>query len=367
MPITAPIRRRATLGLLAGSAATLALPTLHAAAPRRVRYVLAIPTMGLPTANQTSIPRLLGYYEQEGISLEPVLSGAGGISAAVQLVATGDQDIGSGSLTPMMERAAQGQDLGLSFFYNQIRAYHMVIGVPPDSPVKTVQDLKGKLIGVPTLANEGVVVTRFVARDAGMNVDTDVRLIAVGAGAQAAQAVRSNQVAAYVATRGQLAQIERLGISFRPLPLPSKLGELFSAGLFARRDFLQKNRSVAVGVGRAVAKSTLFLLNNPEAAVKLHWKAYPEQVPQGVAPEKALQDALQVLKVQMDVLRFQDHETTRRLGAYRPESVNTLFDVFGWAGKVGSPEQYFSNALVEEINAFDSAKVIEQARNYRVA
>src|SRR5690606_16814360 len=161
-------------------------------------------------------------------------------------------------------------------------------------------------------------------------------------GAQAAQALRSGQVAAYVAPRGQIAQIEHRAGPVRPLPLPPRLREVFGPGLFARREFLEKNRSTAVGIGRAVAKSTLFLLNNPEAAIRRHRKAHPAQVPQGVSQEQALQDALKVLRVQTEVLRFQEHGTARQFGYYRPESLTALLDVFGWSDKVSDPQRYFT-------------------------
>lgn len=360
------LRRRNVLGLMAGSAATLAAPALRAAEPKRVRYVLSIPTMSAIVSNQTSIPKLLGYYEEEGVLVEPVLAGAGGTTAAIQLVSTGDQDIGSGSYTPLMTRAAEGQDMGVSFFYLQVRSFALDVAVQADGPLKTLQDLKGKLIGVPTLANEGVSVTRFLARDAGMNPEADLRFIAVGAGAQAAQALRSRQVDAYVAPRSQVVQIQTLGLQLRSLPLPAKMRDLFGVGLFARRDYLQKNRATAVGVARAVAKSTIFLMTNPEAAVRLHWKAFPEQVPQGLPVEQALQNGVRTLRTQMETLSFQDHETVRQFGQYRPEAVGAVMDVFGWAGKVQNPNSYFINDLVAEVNAFDREKIVQQARNYTV-
>jgi NitT/TauT family transport system substrate-binding protein len=370
-PVTELFRRRRL-----AAATSLLLPSLsllpaarpaRAAQPQRVKYISAFPVMSLIVANQTSIPRELGYFAEEGVQVEHSLSGAGGTTGAVQLVATGDQDIGSGSSTPMLQRASQGQDMGLVFFYNQVRDYSARIGVNAGSPARSFADLKGKAIGVPTLANEGVVFARYAAREAGLNPETDIRFVAVGVGAQALQALRSGQVDALSAVRGVFAQMETLGFQFRYLPLPAATRSLFGPGLFARRDFLQKNRAAAIGVGRAVAKGTLFMLTNPTAAVRIHWKIYPEQMPQGVAPEKALQDALHVLTTQLDGLRFGEGETIRQLGFYRPESVKALFDVYGYGDKIANSSRYFTNELIGEINAFDRDKVIEQARNFKMA
>jgi NitT/TauT family transport system substrate-binding protein len=170
----------------------------------------------------------------------------------------------------------------------------------------------------------------------------------------------------YVAPRSQVVQIETLGVPLRSLALPAKMRDLFGVGLFARRDFLQKNRAVAVGVGRAVAKSTIFMMTNPEAAVRLHWKAFPEQMPQGIPVEQALENGVKTLRTQMETLRFQDHESVRQFGLYRPEAVAALLDVFGWVGKVQNPAAYFSNDLIAEINAFDQEKIVQQARSYKV-
>ena len=360
--VSSPGRRQALRWASAATAVGVLPLPLRAATT--VRYILSIPTMSPAVANQTSIPKVLGFYDQENLRVEPVLAGAGGITGAVQLVAKGDQDIGSGSYTPVMARAAAGQDLGLSFFYEQIRVYPTEVAVLADHAARSIVDLKGKLIGVPTLANEGVAMVRYAARDAGLN-PADIRLIAVGSGAQAGQALRSGQVDAYVAPRSQIRQVESLGIMLRPLPNPPRFKDLFGACLFARRDYIARNRKTVVGVGRAVAKSTVFLINNPEAAIRLHWKVFPEQVPQGVAPEKALQDSLRVMQAQIEGLSFQEGDTVRKFGYFRPQSVAALLDVFGW-NAVQNPSDYFTNDLIDEINSFDAAKIAEQARNYRV-
>lgn len=358
------LRRRSALGLITAAAASASAPGVFAA-PRRVRYVLGIPTMSVAVANQTSIPRLLGYYDQENVNVDPVLAGAAGVSGAIQFVAAGDQDIGSGAYSPLMARAVQGQDMGVAFFYQQVRAYVVEIAVIADKPIRSVADLKGKLIGVPALGNEGVAMTRYAAREARLDPDNDIRMIAVGSGAQAGQALRSGQVDAYVAPRSQIAQLEGLGLSMRGLPGSPRFKDLFGPGLFARRDYIRKNRQAVVGVGRAVAKSTLFLIHNPEAAIRLHWKAHPEQVPQGIAPDKALQDNLRVLRVQIQTLRLQEQDTHGQFGYFRPQSLAAMLDVFGW-NKVANPSDYFTNDLIAEINAFDQAKVIEQARTFKL-
>lgn len=353
--------------LFAGAALSLLLAatSAHAQGQTTVRYIIALPAMLLVTANQTSIPTLLGFYAEEGLKIEATAAGQGGVSVATQLVASGKQDVGSGTHSAIMARAAEGKDLGLSFFYNQIRDFHYVIGTLPNSGVKTMADLKGKQIGVDTLATEGAVIARYFARTAGLDPDRDVTLVAIGRGAQALQAIQSGQVAAISNLEAAFAPMIAAGQEFAFLPLPAGTEKVFGPGLFARREYIEANRKVLVGLGRAVAKSTLFMLHNPEAAVRLHWKMFPEMKPQGIPEEKALKEALNTLRLQSKGYAFLADEP-QLFGRYRPESWHAYLKVYGLSSKIPNPELFYTNALVEEMNNFDRQKIIDMAKSYRV-
>ena len=248
-------------------------PRAQAQSLHQIRYMVALPSMFLVTANQTSVPMQLGYYKEEGLEIVASAAGRGGVSAATQLVASGQQDIGSSSQSGMIARAAEGQDLGLSFFYNQIRDFHYVIGVLPESGIKEIKDLKGKSIGVATLASEGVITGRYFAKAAGLDPDKDLNFVAIGFGAQALHALKTGQVAAISNLESSFVPLEGMGQKFQYLAIPPGTDNVFGPGLFARRDYIEANRKHLVGVGRAVAKGTLFTLTNPEAAIRIHWRA----------------------------------------------------------------------------------------------
>lgn len=352
--------------MLAGSAAMLSWSgAAKAANPQRVRIVSALPTISLVVANQTSLPKQLGYFEEEGVRTEFSLASAGGTTGAAQLVATGDQDIGSGSMSPLLTRAAQGEDMGLVFFYNQLREFHASVATTAESGVKTIADLRGKPVGIPTLAGEGSLIARYVAREAGLDPNV-MRFVAVGVGAQALHALRTNQVAALLMNSGSFAQMETLGANFTYLPMPASAKSLFGPGLFAKRDFVQRNRKAVVGIGRAVAKSTLFLISNPEAAVRIHWKEYPQQIPQGVPMEKALRDAVHVLKTQANGLALPESDRSQQWGQYPTGSWTRFVDYLNLSDRIKDTSRFYTNDLIAEINNFDAQKVIAQAKNFRI-
>ena len=140
---------------------------------------------------------------------------------------------------------------------------------------------------------------------------------------------------------------------------------MFGPGLFAKRDYIAANKKQLIGIGRAVAKATLFMLNNPEAAIRIHWKLYPEQKPKGISEEAALKQGLRTLEVQAKGLVFQPGEP-KEWGRYTPESWAAYLKVYGLTSKIPDSSKFYTNDLVAEINNFDQQKVIEQAKNFRM-
>ena len=337
----------------------------QAQTPQKIRYVIALPAMFLVTANQSSVPEHLGYFKEEGIEVEHVAAGSGGITAAIQLVASGQQDVGSGTQSPLIARAAEGQDLGLTFFYNQIRDFHYVIAVLPDSGITNIQQLKGKTIGVSTLASEGVVTAKYVARTAGLDPNKDLTFVAIGGGAQALQAIKSGQVAAISNLESSFVPMESLGQKFNYLPNPPGTAEVFGPGFFARRDYIDANKKALIGLGRAIAKATLFTMTNPEAAVRMHWQKYPEQKPKGATEEQAMKQALRVLEVQSKGFAYRDDEP-KLWGNYTAKSWAGYLDIYGVSSKIQDPSRFYTNELIDEINKFDAQKVIAQAKNFKM-
>jgi NitT/TauT family transport system substrate-binding protein len=357
------ITRRSAIGLLGAGAASLMLPmpAIRAQGLTKVNYIFAFPAISTIVSNQTSIPSYYGLFEKEGLEVEQNVS-SGGASAAIQLVTNGDQQVASGSIDQVLVRAAAGEDLGLTLFYNQIRRNNTTLVVNQDSPIKTIADLRGKTVGVQSLGSAPEKTLRVVMRDAGLNPDTDVTFVAVGIAAQALQALRGGEVDAYVAALGTVSTMEALGEKFFYPEMPAYLRESIGPGLFTRRDMLESHREQLIGIGRAVAKATVFVKANPEAAVRIHWHVYPEQVPQGLGFDEALANAVDGLVRQIDLLEFQPGETEKKYGYMSDAAIAQLKRIQG-ADDVDS-SLYFSNALVDEINDFDPAEMEELAKAF---
>ncbi|MCC6304230.1 MAG: ABC transporter substrate-binding protein [Rhodobacteraceae bacterium] len=361
------IDRRQLLALLgAGTMAGAAFGPgrLFAQTLTRLKYMFAFPSISNTVSNQTSIPLYYGMYKEAG--LEPEFSpSSGGPNVSIQLVASGDQDIGSGVVEPVLERAAQGDDLGIVYFYNQIRRNNTVIVVNPGGPIQTLAGLAGKTIGVTALGSGPEKIIRLALEENGVNPETQVSFIDVGIGAQALTALRNGDVDAYTASIGTVSTMEALGEQFRQLPMPSWVNDIIGPGLFTSRRYLEANRATVVAVGRIVARSTVFVLNNPEAAIRIHWSLFPEQVPTGQAFDAALARTLVGMERQVEVLRFQDGDTVRKFGYMSPESIDRYLRVIRVRDRISDPGHYFTNDLVDEINDFDAQEMIDLARNFK--
>ena len=104
------------------------------------------------------------------------------------------------------------------------------------------------------------------------------------------------------------AAFETMGAQIRRLPQSPAVAPLFSNGLLTHEDNLRDpaGRRMLVGVGRAIARATLFCETNPTACVRLTWTQYPETRPTGVDDERALLDALGLLNSRLANFRLRE-------------------------------------------------------------
>jgi len=64
--------------------------------------------------------------------------------------------------------------------------------VLPDSPIKTLADLKDKKLGVQSMGSAGTTFARAFVHDAGLDSQKDITFLPIGLGAQAITSIRQN-------------------------------------------------------------------------------------------------------------------------------------------------------------------------------
>jgi NitT/TauT family transport system substrate-binding protein len=329
---------------------------------KKVVFAVTTKDISVGHAAHSSLPQALGYWKDEG--LDVTVTSVEGSAAGLQQLGSGNIHIVS--LGP--EEILIGREKGIKIkgFYVQARETIFRLVVPADSPVQTVGQLRGKVIGVPSLASGSVPFSKALVASVGVDPEKDIKFLAVGVGAPGRLALQQKQVDALALWDTLQASIENSGLSLRRLDVPM-VHQMLGQTLATRDDFVTENAAVLVGFARGIAKATLFGLSNPEAAVRIHWKLYPQTRPQGVDDDKALKDAIHVFNARFQLQRV-DNRSDKRYGIGALEQWEQLKRIYKEQklieGTVPAAD-FYTSALVDQINRFDQDAVIKQAKDHK--
>jgi NitT/TauT family transport system substrate-binding protein len=158
--------------------------------------------------------------------------------------------------------------------------------------------LKGKTIGVTSMASAGVVVARAQLAMAGIDPMTQARIVVAGEGAQTAALLRAKQIDALSQFDTQSALVENAGQTLRQLPL-GPLAPFPGNGFLTLEKTLKARRDDAITVARGFAMGEIFAMTNPEAAIRMLYEVYPQTRPIGKDEATAVSDDVRVLRARM--------------------------------------------------------------------
>lgn len=325
---------------------------------RPLKFGVGLKAMG-PAVINAVIGEALGYNKEEGFTLKPE---ALGTNANVQVaIDKGDVDIGIGVPSFGLPLLAKGEWQGAQNFYEYTYPYKWDVAVRPDSKAKTYADLKGMKIGVSGFGGTEYPVTRNVLKTLGIDPDADVKWVSVGNGVQAGIALQRDVIDALAYYDTGFGQIEAGNIPLRYLPRPDKLPMIGGQFLTARKPFLDKDRALAVGLGRSVAKASIFLQTSPEAGAKAFLSLYPETAPRGSTKEEAIKAV--VHSIGRRVKLYTPPYPGAKIGSINPQEFQTEADMNGL--NVGDLKNFYTNDLINDINKFDHAKIVASAKEYK--
>ena len=328
------------------------------------KVVFAVTTKDISVGHSahSSVPQALGYWKEEG--LDVAVTSVEGSAAGMQQLAAGNLQIVS--LGP--EEIVIGREKGVKIkgFYVQARETIYRLVVPADSPLQKVADLKGKTLGVPSLASGSVPFAKALVASVGIDPEKDLKILAVGVGAPGRLALQQKTVDCLALWDTLQASIENSGMALRRLDLPM-VHEMLGQTLATRDDQVTENAAMLVGFARGIAKATVFGLANPEAAVRIHWKMYPQTKPQTGDEAKALKDALNVFNARFMLQRVDNRPDTRfGIGTLAQwEKLKSIFKDQKFIGGTVPAADLYSAALVDQINKFDRAAIVAQAKAYK--
>jgi NitT/TauT family transport system substrate-binding protein len=233
--------------------------------------------------------------------------------------------------------------------------------------VRSIKDLKGKRVGVTSMASAGVIVARALAKANGLNPDTDISIIVAGEAAQTAALLKSNQVDALSQFDTQFALTMNAGAKLRVLDSP-EIKRFPSNGFVALEEFIATSRKAAVALGRGYARGQVFAIANPEAAIRILWEVYPQTKATGKDEATALRDDLATLKARAANWP-PESGGVKKWGENSIENYNKYVEFLVENGvlkqKIDARE-LVTNELIDDINKFDAAEIQKEAKAYKV-
>jgi NitT/TauT family transport system substrate-binding protein len=282
------------------------------------------------------------------------------------LLLSGRADVGLAQPDPVVIQRVKIK-IPLVSFYAVCRRGTNRFVVNPDSPIQSVRDLKGTRVGVNDLGSGGVIYLRARLKEAGLTLN-DVQLLSVGYGTPSFEALKKKSVDAEVSFTGGIARQRMAGYAVRVLPPTPAEMDQYSFDLFATQSFIAKNPDVIAKIGRATAKATVFLMTNPEAAVRAFWKQYPDRAPKDRNDPRALAYDLAILKSQIHDMAADQLPVDFAWGSQQAAIFDELEAYLASAGQISQPiaaTDLFTNAFAAQYNQFDHPIIVNQARNWK--
>jgi NitT/TauT family transport system substrate-binding protein len=220
-----------------------------------------------------AVPKAIGLFKQNGIDANLIT--ADGSTAALQRLGTGDAQIAFAGPLATIKAAAKG--LPVKTYAGQSLNFPYKIATLAGSPVKAVADLKGKTLGVTSLASNTYLTARAKLHTANLDPDKDVKVVVVGTATSSLAALQKHKVDAIVNFSDNFDYMKSTGAKLAFLPDdPSEQG-LFDVAFNARKSNLDDpaKADVIARTTRAMFAGMLWSIVHPEAAMRIGCKEFP--------------------------------------------------------------------------------------------
>ncbi|MGY1753874.1 ABC transporter substrate-binding protein [Blastococcus sp. SYSU D01042] len=306
----------------------------------------------------------MGYFEEENLTVDTV--NADGSVAAVQAVAGGNGDItpaDAGSILAGIQSNVPVKAVG-----GLVQNWPWQIATLPGSDITSGEDLEGKKLGVISLASGSAPYARAFIRDAGLEPDSDVELLPVGVGAQAAAALTGGDVDALALYGQAYTVIENSGTELEYLDNPDMFDGIRSLTFAASNNAIEEDPEVYERFLRAAYKSMLFAAANPEAAMRMGYETFPS-ILAGAPIESRLESDVASLTAWLESATPAEGEPAdwSDWGAISDEEWEKTQAYTVDAGQIREEielDRVWDDSLLEAANDFDADAVLQQAADW---
>jgi NitT/TauT family transport system substrate-binding protein len=222
----------------AGAALALILAAAAIAAPARADVKLAVGKAAVTSESNlaANVGAKTGIFKKHGLDVE-VLDFAGG-GKMIQALTAGSIDIGVGAGIQMAFIVKGAPMLAVC---EDASVLPFVIGVPWDSPLKSLKELKGKKIGISSAGSLTDWLAQELVRTEGWSND-DLTRVAIGSSPTAsAAAFRLHRIDAYVGGTSTFLGMEEKQIGRALAPVSSYIKKIAAGTIFASNRLVESN------------------------------------------------------------------------------------------------------------------------------
>src|ERR1700730_12791878 len=346
-------------------AAMLALGTVSSWAQEKPQTVrLAVGTtvlnVGYP---MLTLAVTLGYWKDEGYEVELLPVGAS--LQAIQQMVAGNAEFAEVNASVIVLSNVKNDLPVRVVMANGVIDW--AVAVDADGPIKSAKDLKGKTIGVFSLATGGIAYLNSYLRASGLDPGRDVEMVPLGLGAPPVEALRTGKVQGLLYWAAAVSTFENAGLKLRKLA-----GEDWRTypdySMSTMQSSIDKDPRMVTAMARGSAKATVFALANPDCARKLHWAHYPSTKPTGADDATLIKWDMNNQQAQLDSLADGFKLNGGKLwGNADPADVDRLIEFMLAAKQIDKtmPAKNMITAIPDfftKVNAFDVESVRESAK-----
>jgi NitT/TauT family transport system substrate-binding protein len=246
----------------------LAVAAVLFAMPAQAIDVLVTQYKADPSGAPFGVAIEKGFFKRAGIDITGVISGAGG-GASVRAAIASDLGYGETSPAGVITAIQQGQDIRIVNIGS--RKLDLSLIVMPNSPIKTIQDLKGKKFGISNPRSLGEMMAVMVLEKAGLKTE-DMPRVALGSLGGALTALEKGAVDATAIPSILLRS--RGPTKYRTVIGPADLPRLPSAIGIASTNLMKKNAAQLRALLAGRAEAVRFMYANPAETTRILTKVW---------------------------------------------------------------------------------------------
>ncbi|ADJ50228.1 sulfonate/nitrate/taurine ABC transporter periplasmic protein [Amycolatopsis mediterranei S699] len=200
-----------------------------------------------------------GYFKSEGLEVEQVVAKSG--QESMQKAIAGEVDIALSTYTPFFIAKSKDTDIQLVADGTSVNAKSNAIVTVPNSPVKTVNDLKGRRIAITAKNTASDILTKSVMKDHGVDF-TGVQWTLVTLPNMAA-ALKNNEVDAAYMPEPMLTQAAKTVGATPVIDINTGASQDFPlTGYGSMTKWVQGNPKTLAAFQRAMKKATSDAIND---------------------------------------------------------------------------------------------------------